>query len=264
MNEDIKVQENLAASLTAESVELLPHIPYLLQDLWELGGTPAIVAELLHEYSADVKPLRVLDIACGKGAVSVWLAKKLGAIVKGVDIMPEFIQEAQEKADEFSVSSICHFEVGDANDTVAIETGWDCVVFSAAGDILGSPQQTLEKLMKTIRPGGYIVLDESCLGDLGSPGALKHNHAYLRYSDWNVLFADLKLTEIDRVLLDETQMQLNNRRDLENIRRRAKERTQQYPEKEELFLRYLKSQQNETDDIENTLLNYVWLLQKQN
>jgi len=34
------VEEKLAKSLTAESVELIPYLPYLLQDLWELGSSP--------------------------------------------------------------------------------------------------------------------------------------------------------------------------------------------------------------------------------
>ena len=29
-------EKKLAQSLTAESVELIPYLPYLLQDLWEL------------------------------------------------------------------------------------------------------------------------------------------------------------------------------------------------------------------------------------
>lgn len=30
-------EEKLAASLTAETTELLPYLPYLLQDLWTYG-----------------------------------------------------------------------------------------------------------------------------------------------------------------------------------------------------------------------------------
>jgi hypothetical protein len=34
------VEEKLAKSLTAESTELIPYLPYLLQDLWELRLIP--------------------------------------------------------------------------------------------------------------------------------------------------------------------------------------------------------------------------------
>jgi len=33
----LDVKEKLAKSLTAETTELIPYLPYLLQDLWELG-----------------------------------------------------------------------------------------------------------------------------------------------------------------------------------------------------------------------------------
>ena len=31
------IEEKLARSLTADSTQLIPYLPYLLQDLWELG-----------------------------------------------------------------------------------------------------------------------------------------------------------------------------------------------------------------------------------
>ncbi|MGE5494631.1 MAG: hypothetical protein ACM3S4_04950 [Burkholderiales bacterium] len=34
------MREKVAKSLTAESTALLPYLPYLLQDLWELGSSP--------------------------------------------------------------------------------------------------------------------------------------------------------------------------------------------------------------------------------
>lgn len=39
------VEEKLAKSLTAESTELIPYLPYLLQDLWELGSSPKDIIE---------------------------------------------------------------------------------------------------------------------------------------------------------------------------------------------------------------------------
>ena len=41
------VEEKLAKSLTAESVELIPYLPYLLQDLWELGSSPKDMIHLI-------------------------------------------------------------------------------------------------------------------------------------------------------------------------------------------------------------------------
>lgn len=62
------VEEKLAKSLTAESVELIPYLPYLLQDLWELGSSPKDMVHLISKNIIISEKTKVLDLACGKGA----------------------------------------------------------------------------------------------------------------------------------------------------------------------------------------------------
>lgn len=132
------VEEKLAKSLTAESIELIPYLPYLLQDLWELGSSPRDILDLITEHIQVSKETRVLDLACGKGAVSVNLAKELGCMVKGIDLMPEFIAFALDKAQEFGVGELCEFVVGDITKLVETEKGYDLVILGAVGDVLGN------------------------------------------------------------------------------------------------------------------------------
>ena len=105
------IEEKLARSLTADSTQLIPYLPYLLQDLWELGAIPGdieILAKAHIEMSARTK---VLELACGKGAVSVALASTFRCKVKGVDLLPEFIEFARRKAEESDVGRLFEFEV---------------------------------------------------------------------------------------------------------------------------------------------------------
>ena len=62
------VEEKLAKSSTAESVELIPYLPYLLQDLWELGSSPKDMVHLISKNIIISEKTKVLDLACGKGA----------------------------------------------------------------------------------------------------------------------------------------------------------------------------------------------------
>ena len=62
------VEEKLARSLTAESVELIQFLPYLLQDLWDLGSSPQDMLDLVRQHVSWTGQLEVLDLACGKGA----------------------------------------------------------------------------------------------------------------------------------------------------------------------------------------------------
>jgi SAM-dependent methyltransferase len=91
------VEQRLAESLTAQTTELIPYLSYLLQDLWELGSSPKDIIALLSEHVHVTEKTQVLDLACGKGAVSVHIAGTWGCRVKGIDIMTEFIDFAQKK-----------------------------------------------------------------------------------------------------------------------------------------------------------------------
>ncbi|MEW5953106.1 MAG: hypothetical protein AB1815_05035 [Bacillota bacterium] len=73
------VEEKLAKSLTAESTRLIPFLPYLLQDLWELGSSPKDIIDMASKHINIYisNKTKVLDLACGKGAVSIRLSKAL-------------------------------------------------------------------------------------------------------------------------------------------------------------------------------------------
>lgn len=260
MNGYDPVQEKLAASLTAKDTGLLPFLPYLLQDLYELGGSPKDTAAMLGTLPHE--GMRVLDLACGKGAVSIHLAKTLGVEVKGIDLFPEFIEFARAKAEEEGVAGLCRFAVGDINEAVQAERGWDCVVFSAAGSILGPPEATLRGLAATLRPGGHILLDDSYLKDGLPAEAVQYMpEAYIKRAQWEALFAKLGLRVAGEHIYDDSGIE-DDRGDVEAIRRRAAELSARHPDKKALFEDYVRSQEDEVDDIENSLVNLQWLLQK--
>jgi 2-polyprenyl-3-methyl-5-hydroxy-6-metoxy-1,4-benzoquinol methylase len=102
-----------------------------------------------------------LDLACGKGAVSVQLAKALGCRVTGIDIIPEFIDDAIKKAQEYGVESLCEFKRGDINEAVKTQKEYDIVILGAVGDVLGNPEQTIQKLKQTVKNSGYIFIDDA-------------------------------------------------------------------------------------------------------
>lgn len=65
------VEEKLVKSLTAEYAELIPYLPYLLQDLWELGTSPKAIIDMIQKHIKVSEKTKVLDLACGKGAASI-------------------------------------------------------------------------------------------------------------------------------------------------------------------------------------------------
>ena len=64
--------------------------------------------------------------------------------MKGIDLMPEFIEYAKQKAKEFNVDDLCDFLIGDINEAVKIEKDYDCVIFGAADmDVLCGSAEAL-------------------------------------------------------------------------------------------------------------------------
>lgn len=247
------VEERLARSLTADSTELIPYFPYLLQDLWELGSSPNDIIELTAKHIDVSEQTKVLDLACGKGAVSIHLAKAFGCNVKGIDLIPEFIEYAVQKAHEVGVETLCDFQVGDINQAVEKERDYDIVILGAVGSVLGNPEETIMKLKKLINDKGFIFIDDAYGvddSDIRCPSKLK----------WLSIFHNAGLQLIDEKLIAHDELCSINNEQQALIVKRANELIRLYPEKKSLFESYIRSQQAECDELENEISGVTMLL----
>jgi len=260
-----ETEERLAISLSAETTELLPFLPYMLQDFWELGSDPNVICGLIQKHVDLLPETRVLDLACGKGAVSVNIAERFHAKVKGIDILTEFIEYAARKASEHSVSDLCEFIIGDVNEAVNSEREYDVVVFGAAGIVLGNPAEMLRKLKTVTKPGGYILIDEGYLPDNVMQSETKSNgYELLTGKQWAELFkeAELILIDTDFGENNNTPASGDSETGMKYITARASELIAKHPDKREIFENYVRNQQNEYDDLKNTLICVTWILRK--
>ena len=255
-----ETKEKLACSLTAETTELIPFLPYLLQDLWALGSVPGDMVRLIQSHMPISKDTKILDIACGKGAVSINIARSLAIKVYGFDLIPDFVGYANQKANEMNVDALCSFVCADANDVVKEEVNYDCVIFGGAGNILGDPQKTINKLIRTIKPKGFVLIDEAYLPDGSSNEDVKYkNYDYWTHEQWLNLFKNSGLKLVEEVPGTEKYDF-----DFENkvIAARANELMEKYPEKREIFNQYVQSQLNECADLESNVVAVNWMLQR--
>ena len=101
-------KQSIADSLETEE-KLLPHMPYLLQDMWALGSSVDQILDLITTFDLPTDQATLLDLGCGKGAVSVQAAARFGFKVTGIDAMPEFLEFARQKSAEYRVSNLCTF-----------------------------------------------------------------------------------------------------------------------------------------------------------
>ncbi|MGI6701296.1 MAG: class I SAM-dependent methyltransferase [Christensenellales bacterium] len=248
-----EIEKRLAESLTADDLEIIPHLPYLLQDLWELGASYKDIIELIRKNIIKYKNFSVLDLACGKGAVAVMLAKNLGVTVKGIDLIPEFIDYAKSKAEEYGVDGFCSFEVKDINISVLNERDYDIVIFAAAFGVLGDYSKTLKLLARTVKEKGFVIIDDVISYD-GTLAPTKKQ--WLKFFDEN----GLKL--IAEKSVNENELISINRSNQDYIIQRAEELSIKYPEKRELFNDYVERQQEECQMLESDIVGVTFLLQR--
>lgn len=138
--------DQVAASMDAP-VELVPLLPDLLEEVWQLGGPAEEIVPMLR--SAGLAPgARVLDLGCGKGAAALALVEEIGAEVDGVDAMPAFIREAKRVAAVREIAGRYNFRCGDLHEAIAEaeKAPYDVIMLLAMGRILGGVAETCKRV----------------------------------------------------------------------------------------------------------------------
>ena len=143
--------------------EILPHFPELLADIWILGSWPEEIIGMIRPLELPPQSTEVLDVGCGKGAVTIPMARELRFRIRAVDFYQPFIEEARERAKAWDVENLCRFQVSDMRDVLMENTLYDIVIFAAVGGVLGDMAQSVGKLRAASRRGGYMVINDGYL-----------------------------------------------------------------------------------------------------
>ena len=106
-------------------------------------------------------PARVLDLGCGSGWTSVFLARR-GYQVTGQDIAPDMIALAEANRLDSGVSGL-DFRVCDYED-LGFHEEFDAAVFYDALHHSDSPAVALENVYRALKPGGVLVTIEPGVG----------------------------------------------------------------------------------------------------
>ena len=149
---DEETKRSVAKSLEANAA-VLPYLPELLVDLWDLGCSPDVMVEIVRPLELTGPAIRVLDLGCGKGAAGITLAARFGFRCLGIDGCDPFLEDARRRAKAHGVADLCEFRAGDIRTAVRELSGYDVVIYASVGDVLGSPTECIRKLRGTVRPG---------------------------------------------------------------------------------------------------------------
>ncbi|MBN2367332.1 MAG: class I SAM-dependent methyltransferase, partial [Calditrichaeota bacterium] len=218
------------------------------------------ILEMTRTLHLDSGNTRVLDLGCGKGAVSVQLASNLGFQVTGIDIMPAFLEEARKKAREYKVGNLCIFREEDILEYVRESRDFDLVILASLGGIFGSLKNTVAQMRTQIRSGGYMVIDDGFLKNEKSLQRIGYEHYRTHQESIEELtrFGDHLIQEVNT-----TGVSLKiNEEYLRKIKNRGSELKEIHPELAEDIEAYISRQQEDCRIIDEKLEGALWLLQK--
>jgi tocopherol O-methyltransferase len=112
---------------------------------------------------------RVLDVGCGLGGSSLWLARHLDCRVVGITISPTQAGIAADRAHEESLDSRASFLVLDANRLDLAESSFDVVWCIECSEHLLNKAKFFRDCARVLRPGGRLALCAWLAGE--GPGA---------------------------------------------------------------------------------------------
>jgi SAM-dependent methyltransferase len=123
-----------------------------------LGGVVPVQA--IPELTAELR-LRpggtLLDLACGRGAYGLLVAKQAGTRLIGVDFSANALAEAREQAERIGVQNAT-FRVGDLMATGLPDASVDAVLCTDAIQFADDAAAACDEIRRVLRPDGRVAL----------------------------------------------------------------------------------------------------------
>lgn len=143
--------------------------PEQLHPLDQLHGR-GIAATRDHAGHAGIRPGQdVLDLGCGIGGASRFLAADHGCRVTGIDLTPEFITLATELTRRCGLADRVEHRVGDATDLPFEDAAFDHVWCHNVTMNIEDKAALVREVARVLKPGGRFTCAEIGLGPAGAP-----------------------------------------------------------------------------------------------
>jgi arsenite methyltransferase len=101
---------------------------------------------------------RVLDVASGRGATALLLARELECEVVGVDLGSLAIEQAVDAAREAGLQDRVRFAEGDAEELPFPDAGFDVALSECSLCTFPDKRRAVAEMARVVRPGGTIAI----------------------------------------------------------------------------------------------------------
>jgi tocopherol O-methyltransferase len=123
-----------------------------------------LIDELLTWAKIDPtnRPQTILDVGCGIGGSSLYLAEKFGARVTGITLSPVQANRAKERARSAGLTDITDFQVANALEMPFADNSFDLLWSLESGEHMPDKIKFLEECYRVLKPGGKLILATWC------------------------------------------------------------------------------------------------------
>lgn len=112
----------------------------------------------------NIKGMKILDVGCGIGQYSVFLAI-MGADVTGFDISPVGVESARQLARINKVEERCRFDVANASAMPYADDTFDIIIFHEVLHHAIKYPHVREETLRVLKSGGKVVISETLRGN---------------------------------------------------------------------------------------------------
>jgi len=238
-----QTNDEFKKSLSVSEDEILEFVPYLLQDLWELGGFPDAQLRLIE--SLGLANPRILDLGCGKGSSLIKILTQQNGTGLGVDLEIAFIEDAIARAGKLGLSERIQFKVENLLNTLSSNETFDIVLYGIDNDILGEAEATFRQLAQVVKPQGYVIVETLFPKDEEDADIFLPTQA-----DFIKAVEQAGFHLVNLEVWDAAKLKSDNESNTRHIARRAQELATSYPLMTELFQRYVEEQVEECQEME--------------
>jgi arsenite methyltransferase len=130
----------------------------LLGDSFHPGGIS--LTERLGELLSLTPRSRVLDVAAGRGASAIALAKRFGCAMVGVDLSAANVEEANRAARDLGMATRVSFQVGDAEALPFPDGAFDAVICECAFCTFPNKQLAANAFVRVLAAGGQAGISD--------------------------------------------------------------------------------------------------------
>ena len=103
----------------------------------------------------------VLDVGCGVGLTSCYLAEIIGCRVMGVDISDRMIFRSEERAANAGVLDRVMFKTGDIERLPFDDDEFDVVIVESVVSLLEEKRRAVRECVRVVKPRGFVGFNES-------------------------------------------------------------------------------------------------------